>query len=302
MSLDLIRLIIGVLFLSYASVEDLRTRQVDDKVWILLGSFGLIALILEFLIIPNHYSYYLIFIFIAILFFSFFLELADKTSIKELKVKKSFWMLAWCIALAILAYLIYKHCILTFDIVFLSLLTIPAIQIFIYVLYSSRLLYGGADAKALICITLLTPFYHSLTKPLLDYFSMRLLWPYPLVVLTNSIIITLILPLCFLVYNLVRRDFKFPLAFLGYKIAIEDAERKFVWPLEVARNDKIVKIYFPKRAENTSKELEALRKLGAKKVWVTPKIPFIIPLLAGFISSYFIGDIMYNIVKIIAHI
>ncbi|MDI6887255.1 MAG: A24 family peptidase C-terminal domain-containing protein [Candidatus Thermoplasmatota archaeon] len=290
MDFDLIRLIIGIVFLSYASVQDLKTRCVNDKVWLALGSIGLILLIFTT-------PYYPTFIFIAVMFFSFFLELADKTNLKELKVRRVYWLFVWCIALSILAYLVYKHCILTCDMTFLSILTIPVLQIFIYILYSSRLLYGGADAKALICITLLTPFYPLLTKPLLAYFSIKLLWPYPLVILTNGIIITSILPLCFLVYNLIRRDFKFPLSFLGYKLAIEEAEHKFVWPLEVARNGKIVKIYFPKRTEDTTKELEALRRLGAKELWGTPKIPFIIPLLGGFVTSYFIGDIMYNIVK-----
>ncbi|MEW6069130.1 MAG: hypothetical protein AB1485_00785, partial [Candidatus Thermoplasmatota archaeon] len=211
---DLIRLTIGVLFLGYASIQDLKTRHVNDKVWLVLGAVGLISLILT-----HSYAYYPIFIFIAVMFLSFFLELSDKTNLKELKVKKIYWLFAWAIAISILAYFIYKYCILTCDVSFLGILTIPALQIFIYILYCLRVLYGGADAKALICITLLTPFYPSLIQPLLGYFSVKLLWPYPLVILTNSIIITLVLPLCFLVYNLSQKRFKFPLAFLGYKLS-----------------------------------------------------------------------------------
>ena len=34
-------------------------------------------------------------------------------------------------------------------------------------------------------------------------------------------------------------------------------------------------------------------------IWVTPKIPFMIPLLIGFIISFFIGDILFLIMSYI---
>jgi prepilin signal peptidase PulO-like enzyme (type II secretory pathway) len=40
-------------------------------------------------------------------------------------------------------------------------------------------------------------------------------------------------------------------------------------------------------------------KKGIKNIWVTPKIPFMIPLLIGFILSFFVGDILFLIMSII---
>jgi prepilin signal peptidase PulO-like enzyme (type II secretory pathway) len=37
-------------------------------------------------------------------------------------------------------------------------------------------------------------------------------------------------------------------------------------------------------------------KEGIKDIWVTPKIPFMIPLLAGFLTSFFLGDILSAII------
>ena len=39
-------------------------------------------------------------------------------------------------------------------------------------------------------------------------------------------------------------------------------------------------------------------KLGIKKIWVTPKIPFMIPLLMGFIITFLIGDLLSSFMKL----
>lgn len=296
---DCARLVIGIIFLGYASWSDLKTRKVEDKVWIGFGTLGLLILGLEFFSLNVNPVYYLGFVFITIMFLSFFLETAAKTSLKKLRINKKLWLGAWCCALVTLAWLIYNFCVLTRDLFFLSILTIPAVMLFAYLLYSSRLLYGGADAKALICLALAVPFYQELTAPLLGYFPVKLFWPYPIVVLTNGIIVTLIIPLGYLVYNLARGDFGFPLCFLGCRMDIDLAEKKFCWPLERVKNNKLRRVYFPRRSENVAQALKELKEFGVKKVWVTPKIPFIIPLFIGFILACFVGDLMYRIVKLI---
>jgi preflagellin peptidase FlaK len=44
-------------------------------------------------------------------------------------------------------------------------------------------------------------------------------------------------------------------------------------------------------------ELNEFEKKGINEIWVTPKIPFMIPLLAGFIVAFIFGDILFTIMQ-----
>jgi len=48
---------------------------------------------------------------------------------------------------------------------------------------------------------------------------------------------------------------------------------------------------------DTDEELKAFEDEGIKEIWVTPKVPFMIPLLAGFLVSFFLGDILSHIMQ-----
>ena len=47
----------------------------------------------------------------------------------------------------------------------------------------------------------------------------------------------------------------------------------------------------PPHRINFRANIWALKELGVKRIWVTPKIPFIVALTAGFVLSVFIGNI-----------
>lgn len=295
MILDVIRVITGIMFLGYASCTDLKTRRVDDKVWIIMGFIGFLILIGQFCSENRNPVYYITFIPIMLLFLSFFLETSEKTELRKGKISRKIWFPLCFAGVIVFVYQIYT---LRFDAFFLQILTIPLIMLFAFLLYNLRLLFGGADAKALITIALLTPFYPH-WKPFLGYFLVPDLWPFPIVVLTNAVILSLIIPIIFLFYNTARKDFHFPLSFLGYKMDIDSVEKKFVWPLEKIKNEKIIKVFLPKKDENTKEEVRKLKEAGVKRIWVTSKIPFMLPLFAGFIASFLIGDIMFRIVRMI---
>ena len=76
---------------------------------------------------------------------------------------------------------------------------------------------------------------------------------------------------------------------LGYKMDIDEVEKKYVWPMERIKDGERVMILFPKSTDLQS--LKELKKIDVKRIWVTPKIPFIAVLTAGFVISVFIGNI-----------
>jgi preflagellin peptidase FlaK len=164
---------------------------------------------------------------------------------------------------------------------------IPVMIIFIYLLFKVRLIFGGADAKALISLAVLAPY-----EPRILFFPLwHSLMPFPWVIFCNSVILFLFLPFTLLIYNSLKGNVVFPYSLLGYKMDIQRAKRSFVWPLEKIGKGERRFYLFPKEFD-VEKELDALEKEGVKNIWVTPKIPFMIPLLAGYLLSFFLGDIL----------
>ena len=76
------------------------------------------------------------------------------------------------------------------------------------------------------------------------------------------------------------------------------ARKKFVWPLEKIIDGKRKFTYMPKEF-NADDEFDKFIKEGIKEIWVTPKVPFMIPLLIGFIISFIFGDILFYLINLI---
>lgn len=289
-AMDAARVLVGTVFLVYASYTDLKTRRVNDKVWVMMGALGTLLFISYLIIERLDWVYGLIVFPTWMLFANAFIEPGKVTDLKERTVDRRIW-LPLCL-LAVLAFA-YQVCLLRLDGFFLRTLTMPVIIILAYVFYYLRLLVGGADAKALMAIALLTPFYPQLNT-LVGYSFIARVWPFPIVVLTNSVIMALVVPICFLGHNIARRELKFPACLLGYKMDIDKTKTKFVWLMERIEDDKLKTVLFPKSSNDIEAQTKLLSERGIKRVWVTPKIPFIVPLTAGFISAFFIGDVMFK--------
>mgnify|MGYP006274278729 CR=1 FL=1 len=174
------------------------------------------------------------------------------------------------------------------------LVFIPVIIGIVYVFFQLRLIFGGADAKAIMAIAILVPF-----QPL--FFGFPVYYspmPFSWVIFSNSIVIFLFVPLSLFVYNLIKRDIRFPHCFLGYRMPLKKAKEKFVWPLECIVDGHKRFSYVPHSFESDD-VYEDFEKIGLKHIWVTPKVPFMIPLFFGFICSFVIGDLLFTIMEII---
>ena len=66
--IDFIRLIVGLLILSYASYTDIKTRKASNKLWIIMGVIGLILLVIQYFISGFNNIFYILFIPIMIIF------------------------------------------------------------------------------------------------------------------------------------------------------------------------------------------------------------------------------------------
>ncbi len=230
---DLIRLVTGILILSYASLTDVKTRRASNILWLIMGSIGGILLLVQYL--TNSFE----------------------------------------------SNTIYQ------------LVFIPVMIVLVYIMFQLRLIFGGADAKAIMALAILLPI-----KPdILGFPIWESRLPYAWAPFFNALLIFLLIPLGLFIFNIVRRSPKFPHCFLGYKMNIQKAREKFVWPLEKIVDGKQKFVYMPKDFD-IEEELKEFEKNNIDEIWITPKIPFMIPLLAGFICAFIFGDFLSQIMNL----
>jgi len=150
-------------------------------------------------------------------------------------------------------------------------------------------LYGGADAKAIALVSIGLPLYYPPAR----------LHPFTgLATLSNGLILSLSLLIAFFSWNIIslargRRIFegfehegklrKLAAMFLG--VRVQDARRRKFWfPLEAERDGKR---FFDFKLLSLE-----LGELDRDDCWITPGIPLLIFITAGFITYVLVGDIL----------
>ena len=176
----------------------------------------------------------------------------------------------------------------------------------IYAMYNSGIIMGGADAKALMFVSLLLPAYPVVSalnintyffEVLEDIPLQRFIFPFSMAMLINGAFLLLLYPVFFLILNLIRKDWKFPKCLFGYRLDVEEFEKRFVWLLEIEKDGKRKMVLSPPREEKEEKEyLKALIDAGNKRIWVQPKIPFLIPMTIGYLVAIVFGNIIFLII------
>ncbi len=284
--LDMSRLVVALAVMVAASYSDWKTRLASDLFWLFMGCVGL-GLIAYQTIITGADSRYLLFVVpLGVVFFDIFWE---RRGILEDGINPV--PLLFYLAAAIS--LVYLFLNFMYELYFWQLLDVLIMFVLLMVLYQVDVIKGGADAKALIALSRMVPVYPMIGSfPLIqassDLFS--LIFPFSLLVLFNAAILSLVVPLGLLLYNLAKRDVQFPAMLLGYRISIREAKKKFVWPMERVEEGELKFVYFPKEDEENEKILAELSAFGAKRIWVTPKIPFLLFITAGVAVSAIVGN------------
>ncbi|MFP4001249.1 MAG: A24 family peptidase C-terminal domain-containing protein [Candidatus Natronoplasma sp.] len=291
--LSLARFVIGVVFLSAAAIKDFRTREVENELWITMGIIGMIILAVELVLVRKaRWEFLLIFIPIGVIFSEAFIDRPPVISNDGFNPLVFGWLILPLIVF------IYMASVLSDRLLFWSLTMILAVMLLAFLFYFLYILHGGADAKAVITLAILLPFYPELPGFTLTWISaemfpiMEVFFPFTLIVLLNSSLLILIFPLSSFFFNLFKGDIDIPKMFFGYKKRVKDLEDSFVWPMQYYENGKIKTELFPR--SGTDEKFESLKDHDVEEVWATPKIPFMVPMVFGFVLSFIIGNpVMY---------
>jgi len=178
-------------------------------------------------------------------------------------------------------------------------------------------LFGGADAWALIFLSAVLPAFP--WQPAAGYPPLGFL---PFTVLVNALILNLFTPIGLLVENL-RRGERGPVTamLLGFRVPAEDLPGSFGFVMEdleeaedgsiqrrfISFSDAVRRMLTGRgriytrdlrmHPEQYARELGLYRKAGS--VWISYGIPFIVPLAAGLVAALFLGDILFQCMKLL---
>lgn len=288
-AISAVKVVLSFIVLLAASRSDWKTRTASDWYWVILGLVGLGFLAFQIYSDDADPLYYLFLIPVAVVFFDVFW---DRKGIFENGINPLPLLLyaASAAALILLAATFWQ------EVYFWQLISILFMFLLIIIFYQLNLIKGGADAKALLCLSIVFPSYPDLSPYVLIGVPIDIaqyLFPFSLLVLFNAALLSLAVPVMLFFYNLAKGDRKVPVMFFGYRIPVDEARKKFVWPLEYVEEGRRVFRILPRSLDSYDKEYDELKALGAEEIWVTPKIPFLIPITVSLLFSALVGNIIF---------
>jgi len=283
-----LKLGIALVVLSLASWSDWKTRIAPNSCWIIMGTAGIVFLVLQMIRDGVPPLFFLFLIVVSVFFYDIFWDRKGLFEGESGDLGLALYTSA-VLSLVVLIVIYWNHFYLW------KLVMIIVVILLIIALYYFDVIKGGADAKALIALTILFPAY-----PVFDSFPLisipgdlaMVLFPFSLLVLFNAALFMMVFPLFFMIYNIIKGDIEIPFMFFGYRTRVSEAKDKFVWSMERVENGQIVRSILPNTVDE-EKNLSLLETHGAEYIWVTPKIPFLIPITASLVFSSMVGNIFF---------
>lgn len=269
MTVLLIVAILTMLVLTSASIHDVRSRLIPDIHWKLVCLMAAIAVFFEYEI---ECAVFLAAGYAILSAYMFSDRLVGAAGVVAVA--------AGC-AVLVMSYLLYSEP---------SGLVTAVMFLFMLALYCTGLLRGGGDAKAMMSLSMLLPVYPE---------GCCILWEpvYPAAYAFNPVFSIMLLALLFsLLYGvkiicLSRKQGAKGIT--AYRMTVKEARSSFVWPLEDIVDGEKVRI----KAGGVPKDaLDRLEAAGVDQIWVTPMIPFVLPITIAYAIVLILGSPLFLLV------
>lgn len=274
--------IIVAAVLGSAATEDVRTREVRDWHWVAIGLAGILFWLISALYNGPKWEYLVMAIGSGIIIFDVLWD-RDRSRTVSAAIYGSIFILF------LLPYLISPS-----DPMVKAGMTIPVFYILYLLMYMAGLLRGGADAKCLVSLTVAFPAYPVFWHfPLIEVPEGLLsqIFVFSVAVLFHALLFSLAAAFCTAYRNL-RKGYTGKRVFSGYVMDIDEAEDSFVWPMDDTDGEKLFRTPIN---EDPAEIYFRLRDYGEKEIWVTPMIPFILPVFASFLFVGLAGNLLFLI-------
>ena len=249
----------------------------------------------------------------AILVSIFFFSLGSISDLKKREVDDKVWVFYGLLGGALTA----ARLLLEPSMLLLALGSIGLALLFSFVLFYFGM-FGGADAKAIMCLGLTIPLNPETYTTLLGYFHPF----FPVNVVLLGFVFSASVAVWYGIVNLVnyRREGsvmfagveqqsllkKGLLMLTGYRATLDKLRSTFyLYPLEEVVSDEAgtrrsVKLFFDAEVDRdlmVSGFAESFQKAGfSGKVWVTPGLPMLVFVLVGLFVALVVGDPIFSFV------
>ena len=250
--LESIKIGLCLIFLSYASWQDYKTREISNTVWVLFAPLGFTLTLFQILLTQQNFL---------------------------------------------------------FRTLGISFIVVSGISVTLFYLG----FFGGADAKAFICLSITLPFGPVLFKPPLTFISNL----FSLSIFENAVLVSALTAVGLVIYNIswriktrerlfegLSRESswkKFIALITGYKVELSKIKKNLhIVPLEelstgedgkVTRHLKVFVQAYEDNEERTAR-INTFSEFQDVKIWVTPNLPFIIFITIGLLVTLLLGDII----------
>jgi len=252
-------LIITMTVLISASVQDIKRREVSDIHWLILGIAGVVIMMAG---MSGHVTAGRIMIAAGTAMIVFDLLYGREWTAR---LDMMFYAL---MSMMFAVPLIFSHG----DPFVTNAAVIPLCYLIFAAMFYTGVIKGGADVKCLITVAIIFPMYPEIYGyPLIavpDHVVSAVI-SFPLAVLFHASLISMSAIVFVIARNLIRGDTELPNMLTGYRMNAADADKAHVW-------------YMKERSAD-----------ACGKIWVTPKIPFIVPITAAVLFVTTVGNILF---------
>jgi hypothetical protein len=278
--------------LAIAAVFDARTREVPDRLWQVLGVLGAIGGAV--VVAPGGL--------LPVLVWFLVIGLALEHMFPWDRDGRG-WIGKWADPIELVAYVgVTVFVALAFDRsgigpegVPISAVALLATVIVARLLFEVGVLYGGADAKALIIAGVLVPLF---PVPWVGVPANSLLItsfvPYAVNLLMDAAVLSVVVPIGVAIRNVRRGEFSVRTGFTTYTIPVDELPQKWVWVRDPARpttpeEEEAIATSDEDRAWRT-RVAQELKSRGIQRVRVGPQLPFIVLMAGGALGALLLGN------------
>ena len=278
--LDILKVVAVTAVLIPACVSDWRRREASDVHWAVIGIFGILCMF--YASYAEGMTHWHIMMIIGVV-----MILLD--ILYDFERRRIFDMLFY----AVMAALFIIPVVYAWDDVLIrQFLVVPAAFLIFLGMFVTGLVRGGADVKCLIVLAMVFQTY-----PVFSVFPLigipdgpvALVFQFSLMVMFHAALFSAAAALYYLARNLRRGERGMPYILLGYRMDIADARNAHVWPMQTVSDGVSVRV---RKAQEPS-VLDELEGIGEKDVWVTPMVPFLIPIAAAVLFVSLIGNLLF---------
>ncbi|MCD4704415.1 MAG: prepilin peptidase [Methanosarcinaceae archaeon] len=235
-----------------------------------------------------------------------FLLYSCYSDIKTRRVSNETWVMMFAAGFIFIIYDIMNNGALQIVRIAVSFLLIFG---FVYILFYFNA-FGGADAKVLMVISLIIPTYPmiEIAGTMLPTQGIPPISLFTFTVFGNSVILTVIVPLGLFLYNFTQPSLSKTLRkpyymFIGYRCPISGLDKEHIRLIEEYGQDDDGRVTSRFTTGGTSLDEDVIvqlrdyvnRGLIDDGIWVTPGLPFMIPITAGFITAVVYGDLIFQL-------